>query len=160
MKGKKQCVAWLGELVMCVVAVYSFADGEASTITAETPPAEVAETARDYRLTLKPQRCISLHKGQQCTQKITAQWHTTASGRYCLYLNAEREALRCWPAADEPLAVDGGKEQAFIYRFKGTQSISFVVKDEASGVVVASRLFEVAWVYQSNRSNNSAWRLF
>lgn len=109
------------------------------------------ESQREFELLLSPQRCISLHKGQTCFQEVRVSWRTPLMGRYCLLINTQEAPLRCWHG-NEVIELD--------YVFEGTESLSFQIKSQQDGAVVASRLFEVSWVYRSSRSKNSTWRLF
>ena len=124
-----------------------------ATLLSFLPIAVIAqdEPIREYQLSLSPKRCISMHKGQQCFQKVTVTWVTPEQGEFCLSVNSQEAPLLCW---------QGRESETFRYTFNGNESLSFQVKEMASGDIVASSLFEVAWVYRSNRSRNSAWRLF
>lgn len=123
------------------------------TLLGLLPMAAVSQElpVREYQLTLSPKRCIAMHKGQQCFQKVSIDWVTPEQGEFCLSVNKDQSPLLCW---------QGRESHTLRYTFNGSESLSFQVKDMTSGDIVASSLFEVAWVYRSNRSRSSAWRLF
>ncbi|MGI9295451.1 MAG: DUF3019 domain-containing protein [Pseudomonadales bacterium] len=100
---------------------------------------------------VKPNRCIALHQGQTCYQKLKFHWQTPASGEYCLFQTSEAEPLVCWK----------GKEKAsFMHEFKSDSSIIYQIRIKNQTKSLSSVKVKVAWVYRSSRKSASGWRLF
>jgi len=100
---------------------------------------------------VKPDRCIALHQGQTCYQKLKFHWRTPASREYCLFQLSEAEPLVCWV----------GKQQAsFVQEFKSDRSIIYQIRIKNQNRSLSAVKVKVAWVYRSSRKSASGWRLF
>ena len=107
--------------------------------------------AEDSLLHIKPARCIALHEGQVCYQKLKINWRVAAVDTYCLYQQGNNEPLLCWVNK-----TDG----AGIYEFVGNKSSTFLLVRKSDAQVVAQMNIDVAWVYDSSSHRESHWRIF
>lgn len=105
------------------------------------------ETA--IQLTLKPNKCIALHKGQSCYQTINFYWRTPATGEFCLLAQGQDQPLHCWQGEGAP---------PFRYEFVGQHSLHFFLRTQGAQLVDTE--FTVAWVYSSGKRDTGGWRLF
>ncbi len=101
-------------------------------------------------LTSTPDRCVSLHKGQTCYQKVSLTWQSTISTDYCLFQEGQESALKCW------LNTDTGE---LIIDFQSAEQLTFILSKMKSRAIAASTSVTVFWVYQTKRKNRG-WRLF
>lgn len=107
-----------------------------------------AETAQ---LQLKPNRCVALHQGQVCYQKIQLSWNTPQAGNYCLYQQHTETPVFCWQG------VIAGQYQ---YEFASDTSVQLQLVNVQTKTPVATAALEVAWVYKANTRRKTHWRLF
>ncbi len=103
------------------------------------------------QLRLKPNRCVALHQGQVCYQKIQLFWSVPQAGDYCLYQQHTETPLYCWQnvAASE-----------YQYEFSSNTSTQLQLVNIQTKTVVATAALEVAWVYKSNTRRKTHWRIF
>ena len=102
-------------------------------------------------LKIVPDRCISLHKGQVCYQKITLIWESSVVANYCLFQEAMDELLQCWDNANH-----GTSE----FDFQSHEPLSYRLHRINSNKVVATSIVSVSWVYKSPKRQRKNWRLF
>jgi len=102
-------------------------------------------------LTVKPDRCIGLQQGQVCFAMLTFKWTTPASGEFCLYDEHRADPLVCWI---------GDSETTFAEPFESNVNVNYEIRLKSSDEPVAQALVKVSWVYRSNTSSTSRWRLF
>ena len=102
-------------------------------------------------LSVKPNKCISLHKGQLCYQKLKFSWDALPPGNYCLYQGGIQEALFCWNSADT---------RTYRYEFVGRESVVFQVRTEGAEYSFIEAKLSVASVYKKGKKSTSGWRLF
>jgi hypothetical protein len=103
------------------------------------------------QLQLKPSRCVALHQGQVCYQKILLTWSANQLGNYCLYQEHNELPIYCWKN------VMGGQYQ---YDFASDTSAQLLLLNLQTKTVVATAALEVAWVYKANTRRKTHWRLF
>ncbi len=106
------------------------------------------ETAQ---LHLKPNRCVALHQGQVCYQKIQLSWNAPQAGNYCLYQQYTETPVFCWQG------VIAGQYQ---YEFSSDTSVQLQLVNVQTKTPVATAALEVAWVYKANTRRKTHWRLF
>jgi len=127
-------------LVLNAVAVYA----------ALTLSASYAEDVKGT-LTVKPSRCIALQQGQNCFATLNFRWTTPESGDYCLFDERELEPLVCWA---------GAELTTFKQSFESDKSVTYEIRFKDDNQLVATARVKVSWVYRSNNSSTSRWRLF
>lgn len=110
----------------------------------------IAEPAH-MQLQVKPQRCISLHQGQVCYQKLMFSWQTPATGEFCLVDTQSRVTLTCWR---------GEEKTQHEYEFAARESIEFAISYEGQRDALVKVKVQVASVYKSPERSSSRWRLF
>jgi hypothetical protein len=115
---------------------------------ADTPP--VATTAEAVSLLLTPRRCVALHQGQICYQRVQVSWSSVTTGDYCIYQGAQLQPLHCW---------QGQTQGVFEFEFASDASLLLQLKNAKQEVVGESSM-EVAWVYKANTRRKTHWRLF
>lgn len=102
-------------------------------------------------LSAEPERCVALHRGQKCYQKIIFSWTAPKPGEYCLKLQGEEAPIECWK----------GKMQGSIpVVFESAQDLVYQIIDLKDDRRLALVTIKVAWVYKSNRRRSASWRLF
>ncbi|MDO8342351.1 MAG: DUF3019 domain-containing protein [Cellvibrio sp.] len=121
--------------------------GETVTNTAADNPLNVTTQAS---VLLTPVRCVALHQGQVCYQRIQISWSSAQAGDYCIYVDTQAQPLQCWQAQ-----IQG----SFSYEFASAQSQQFQLQN-AQQQLLAETTMEVAWVYKSNTRRKTHWRLF
>lgn len=104
-----------------------------------------------FQLQVKPQRCISLHQGQVCYQKLTFNWLTPVTGEFCLSDTETRALLTCWRGEDRT---------SFEYEFASRESTKFAISFKGQPEALVTVKVQVASVYKSPERSNSRWRLF
>lgn len=112
--------------------------------TAQAEPAPIT-------LQVKPQRCISLHQGQVCYQKLTFHWVTPTADEFCLHDTATHVALTCWR---------GKNKTSFEYEFASRESTEFSIRFKGQTEELVKVNVQVSSVYQSPERSSSRWRLF
>lgn len=117
----------------------------AFTLLAYTYGDSIADVVFD----VKPLKCVALHKGQVCYQKLNFKWHSE-NKKLCLYALENKEPLHC-TAQNTPVA--------FRYNFASDQNQAFELRDEA-GNSLATVKIEVASVYKGKRRATTGWRIF
>ncbi len=101
-------------------------------------------------LTSTPDRCISLHKGQTCYQKVSLKWQSLIATDYCLFQEGLNTPLKCWSdSTTGELSMD----------FQSENKLSFILSKMGSQSIEASTSVTVFWVYKSKRKSRG-WRLF
>lgn len=105
---------------------------------------------QENSIKVSPKRCIALHQGQKCYQKIRLEWIVDRVGDYCLYQNNIEKPLSCW--ADS----NSGKIKI---NFKSKSNTDFTLTDNQKNVV-AQVTVRVAWVYAKKKKQAGGWRLF
>lgn len=103
------------------------------------------------QLQVKPQRCISLHQGQVCYQKLTFSWRTPATGEFCLHDTQAGVVLTCWR---------GDEQTQHEYEFESRESADFAISYKGRDEALVKVKVQVASVYKSPERSNSRWRLF
>ncbi|WP_331346008.1 DUF3019 domain-containing protein [Cellvibrio sp. UBA7661] len=110
----------------------------------------VNTSATQASVLLTPVRCVALHQGQMCYQKVQVSWSSEQVGNYCLYVDDQPEPLHCWQAQ---------AQGNYAYEFASAQSQVLQLKN-AQQQLLAQATMEVAWVYKSNTRRKTHWRLF
>jgi len=100
-------------------------------------------------LTITPNKCVALRKGQTCYQQLNIKFIAPVIGEYCLRISDQAEPLRCW---------DGVESIAYQYRLASKTDMAFEIID-AADTKIASELVTIAWVYKKSQTR-SRWRLF
>lgn len=112
------------------------------------PVSSVAET--NFSLLATPTRCVALHQGQVCYQRVHLVWRGISAGNYCLAVLGQPEPLQCWQQQTQGSA-------AYDFASAESQVVQLRAADEQ---VLASVNIEVAWVYKTNTRRKTHWRLF
>ncbi len=99
----------------------------------------------------KPQRCIALHQGQVCYQRIEVRWQAPTAADYCLFWAAEVQPLGCWQQQ---------QQGHMIIEFASDGSRTLRLIERHSGALAAETRIEVAWVYKASTRRKTHWRLF
>ena len=102
-------------------------------------------------LGVKPSKCVALHKGQKCYQKLKIQWGAETAGAYCLFVSHEQKPLQCWLRAKEGIVV---------YEYASNETQRFELKSKDSGRTLATTEIIYASVYKHKKKSFSGWRLF
>ncbi len=100
---------------------------------------------------VKPKRCVALHQGQTCYQKLSFKFDTPYQDNICLFRSTMVDPLICWR---------GNDLTKYIYEFRGTQSENFYIANRLTNDILAMQEIRVAWVYKSKKKVPSGWRLF
>jgi len=110
--------------------------------------------AQDINFQVEPGRCISLHRGQLCYQRLNMTWNTVPGLEYCLgelQSAATFDSLVCW-TGNELLMQE--------VEFQSNSDVTYQIRLRDEQTVLAELLVEVAWVYKTGRTTFSRWRLF
>lgn len=107
--------------------------------------------AENAQLNVRPTRCISLHEGQVCYQKVNITWKTELADDYCLHLHDSKTPLMCW----SNLA-----SAKWSYEFEGSSTQKIVLLRKQDAKLMAEVSIEVAWVYNASSRRESHWRIF
>lgn len=115
-----------------------------------------AISADSVLLTIVPDKCISLNKGQTCYQRVQFRWQSRNQTErikvICLWREGDNAALRCW--SDEA-------EGTFRYNLEEETTTGFyLVAGEKQSPVIARSEVKIAWVYDNRSSARTRWRLF
>ena len=102
-------------------------------------------------LSLVPDRCVSLHKGQVCYQNVTLEWRSPLATDVCVYEGSVAEPLRCWKSTEEGVLR---------FDFQSSSPINYVLREEGGAVPLAITTMNIAWVYKAPKSSHRTWRLF
>ena len=111
----------------------------------------MGECYADSSLTVKPNQCIALQQGQTCYATLNFQWATPTTGEYCLFDHRQTKPLVCW---------SGNTMDAFTQKFQSDENVNFEIRLKSSEQALADALVKISWVYRSNTSSTSRWRLF
>lgn len=140
--------------VFCTVGVSLLFSG---LVLAETTQNTMGDSDKSINenseasLHVKPNRCIALHQGQVCYQKLHFTWTTPSTGDYCLVKQSTSETLICW---------QGQSTTRYTYRFKSSHSDIFILRDQSDNLDIDHTTVDVAWVYKNTKKVTSGWRLF
>lgn len=118
-------------------------------LTAGSGQAAGEDSQIDFNV--KPSRCIALHRGQTCYQKLKFRWQTPPHGAYCLVRLPDGTPLTCW---------QGMSQTSFEHEFRSDSSIIYEVRVKNQSRRLAAVKITVAWVYRTSRKSASGWRLF
>lgn len=102
-------------------------------------------------LRVKPNKCISLHKGQSCYQKLKFRWHIVETGKFCLFQQSNPIALVCW---------ENSERSSYQYSLTTTQNEIFQIRKQGQTQSITETTVTRAWVYKTKRKSTSSWRLF
>jgi hypothetical protein len=102
-------------------------------------------------LTVKPDRCIGLQQGQTCFTTLKFKWTTPAAGEFCLFDERSTDPLVCWV---------GDSKTSFSQPFESNLNVIYEIRLKSNDEPLAQVLVKVSWVYKSNLSTTSRWRLF
>lgn len=108
-----------------------------------------SHTLADVIFSVKPLKCVALHKGQVCYQKLNFKWNSD-NKNLCLYALESNALLHC-NVQNTPVT--------FRYEFASDQNQAFELRDE-EGNSVATVKIEVASVYKGKRRATTGWRIF
>ena len=100
-------------------------------------------------LSVTPDKCVALRKGQVCYQKLRFQFSAGTKGNYCLIASNQSEPLHCW------YTVADGK---FTHQHASDAAVDFALVN-AQRTTLATTAVSIAWVYKKSRKR-SRWRLF
>ncbi len=99
----------------------------------------------------KPSKCVALHKGQTCYQKITLTWSALPPGEYCLTHKTTIEPLTCWK---------GSNLTQYHWSFESNQSETLNIYDNTKKLAVGHVKIKLATVYKHRKKSHGGWRLF
>ncbi|NRA60201.1 MAG: DUF3019 domain-containing protein [Psychrobium sp.] len=102
-------------------------------------------------LTVTPEQCIALHKGQQCYLDVTFRWQLSNRDNVCLIDVDEKKLIQCWQQQSSG---------EISFEFQSDKSKSYVLRLQQSEAVIDTARINVAWVYSSSRRAKASWRLF
>jgi len=102
-------------------------------------------------LSVKPNRCIALQQGQTCYSTLDFRWKTPTTGEYCLFDERQTKPLVCWT---------GNTMDSFRQKFKSDKNVNYEIRLKLGDQTLANALVKISWVYKSNTSSTSRWRLF
>lgn len=127
-------------LLLLLAASAQAVDETPATVTATEPAS----------LLLAPARCVALHQGQVCYQRVQISWSSFVAGHYCLYLETQPHPLQCWQDQNQgTLEFEFASHSSQLLQLKNTQQH-----------ILAEANMEVAWVYKANTRRKTHWRLF
>jgi len=123
--------------------------GVASLLIASTVLVSTFAVAEDTKLTIKPNKCVALRKGEKCYQSVVLNYSAARKSDVCLIRDDEVNPLICWKNT---------ASAKYRYRIAASKSFWFRIVDSDQSDL-ASVQFNVAWVYKQSRKRNR-WRLF
>ena len=135
-KSTKRRLKHAAVLSMALFTPYSFAD---------------TATASDTMLSVTPERCVALRKGQTCYLEVDFQWQTPEKGAFCLYNLTLNKKVNCWQAQ---------RSGQYKLDFQATKDHHFSLREQGNIRDLAATKVVVAWVYKSTKRSKSSWRLF
>lgn len=103
----------------------------------------------DTYFSVKPQKCVALHKGQTCYQKLKFHWNST-NQNLCLFRKGEEKPLHC-ASNDKPVS--------YHYELAASEGSYFELRN-ASDESVATLFVDVVSVYKGKRRATTGWRIF
>ncbi len=102
-------------------------------------------------LTVKPERCIALQQGQTCYVRLSFKWITPTTGEYCLFDESRTKPLVCW---------SGNATDSYKLMFRSDKNVNYQIRSKLGEQTLAEALVKISWIYKSNTSSTSRWRLF
>ncbi|WP_158224604.1 DUF3019 domain-containing protein [Agaribacterium haliotis] len=102
-------------------------------------------------LDVQPNRCIALHRGQDCYQKLTVSWQTPEVGDYCLQVLDGPGVLQCW---------QGLRQGQMKLEFADSKAWNFELVEQGKIRSLAEAELELVWVYKRTKKISTGWRLF
>ena len=129
-------------ILLALLAMFTTISAHSATVKA--PPVKAM-------LSVTPEQCVALRKGQTCYLEVTFDWQYAKNGNYCLVNTTRNKVLKCWNRATKG---------QYSFDFQSTKSNDFVLRHQDSGKILARAQVVVAWVYKSNTRSKSRWRLF
>jgi hypothetical protein len=105
--------------------------------------------ANEPVLSITPDKCVALRKGQTCYQTLNVNFIASENGDYCLRISNQTTPLQCW---------QGVSSLNYQYRLASKSDVEFEIIDEQQSIVASSSV-TIAWVYKKSRAR-SRWRLF
>lgn len=130
-------------------------------LTIFSPVLANTASADGTELIAKPDKCVSLRRGQRCYQRINLKWSADINGRYCIMASDRPTPLKCWSNST------AGK---IIYSLTSTENIDFQListpeKTDNSinnhaNAVLSTATVTISWVYNTKSRNRNTWRLF
>jgi hypothetical protein len=111
---------------------------------------ELPSTHEAASVLLTPARCVALHQGQVCYQRVQISWSSSVVDNYCIYQENLTNPLHCWQQQNQGTLV---------YEFASDDSRLLQLKNSRQQTIAESTL-EVAWVYKANTRRKTHWRLF
>lgn len=111
---------------------------------------ELPANASAASVLLSPARCVALHQGQICYQRVQVSWSSSSIDDYCIYQENRETPLHCWQQQTQGIVE---------FEFASDASQQMQLKNAQQQVVAESAL-EVAWVYKANTRRKTHWRLF
>lgn len=109
------------------------------------------ESADTILLSVKPDKCVALHKGQDCYQTVSFRWKTPAKGHFCLLEVGREQPLKCW---------DGQTAKSMKYEFAFAQTQTYQLVSREPKSLLQEIDISVNWVYTSKKRVSNGWRLF
>ena len=110
-----------------------------------------AAVAEETIFSVKPKRCVSMHKGQTCYQKLKFSWSVKILDDYCLFSSEQETPIKCWEQENS------GK---FQYEFVSDNNIVYQLRREGSEKILGQQEIKVESVYRRGKKSHSGWRLF
>lgn len=112
--------------------------------------------ANSIQLSVVPDKCISLLKGQTCYQSVQFRWNSQDTNStpniICLWREGDSAALTCWENVSE------GK---YRYSLEAAETTNFyLVVGKEQQPVIDRTTVKISWVYSNRESRRSRWRLF
>lgn len=116
----------------------------------------LAYSSDSVKLSVVPNRCISLLKGKTCYQAVQFRWKlqdaASVINPICLWREGQSVALNCW---------EGQSEGFFRYSLEAAETTSFhLVTGKRKQPIIGSTSVTVNWVYNNRSSRRGRWRLF
>lgn len=107
--------------------------------------------ADQVRLTVTPDKCVTLRQGQTCYQTLQIEFEAMTTGDYCLKIVGQPSAIQCWSD------VNSAQHR---YALASDRAVDFEIVN-GEQVTLAAVHVVVSWVYkQSRHRSRSGWRLF
>lgn len=117
-----------------------------------------AFSENNVQLSVVPDRCISLLRGQTCYQGVRFLWNvqdtdvTNVNKTICLWREGDSVALTCW---------EGELEGVYRYSLEAAKTTNFhLVSGSEQQPIIGSTKVTISWVYNKRGSRSSRWRLF
>ncbi len=113
-------------------------------------------SADAVELSVIPDKCISLVKGQTCYQRVQFSWKSmddiVEDKVICLWREGDSIALSCW---EEEVEGD------FKYELEAAETTNFyLVAGRERQPILSRATVKISWVYSNRASRSSRWRLF